>query len=276
MYDAEWRAIFIIIEALFFFVSFLASVVGAICGIGGGTIIKPALDMLEFARVSTISFLSGCTVLSMSCYSVVRNLVSGDNQLELKTSTPLAISAAMGGMVGNQLFTLVRGLFENQNTVGAVQAGCLAVITLATFVYTICKARIRTRHIDSVALCLVIGFFLGILSSFLGIGGGPINLVVLSYFFSMNTKAVAQNSLYVILFSQISSLGTTLVTHSIPEFEPLILILMVAGGIGGGIVGRIFYRRMDNKTVDKLFLALMVIIIAISIYNTWSFRKRQI
>ena len=32
---------------LFFCVSFFASIAGAICGIGGGVIIKPGLDMLE-------------------------------------------------------------------------------------------------------------------------------------------------------------------------------------------------------------------------------------
>ena len=58
------------------------------------------------------------------------------------------------------------------------------------------------------------------MSSFLGIGGGPINLVVLFYFFSMETKTAAQNSLYIILFSQITSLLTTLITHSVPEFTP--------------------------------------------------------
>lgn len=49
---------------LFFCVSFFASIAGAICGIGGGVIIKPVLDMLGLASVATISFLSGCTVLS--------------------------------------------------------------------------------------------------------------------------------------------------------------------------------------------------------------------
>ena len=55
-------------------ISFLASVIGAICGIGGGGIIKPTLDLFQLAGVSTISFLSGCTVLTMSCYSVVKGL----------------------------------------------------------------------------------------------------------------------------------------------------------------------------------------------------------
>ena len=32
---------------LFFLVSFLSCIVGAICGIGGGVVIKPVLDMLH-------------------------------------------------------------------------------------------------------------------------------------------------------------------------------------------------------------------------------------
>ena len=51
---------------IFLAVSFGASVVGAICGIGGGVLIKPLLDAFGVLSVASISFLSGCTVLSMS------------------------------------------------------------------------------------------------------------------------------------------------------------------------------------------------------------------
>lgn len=107
----------------------------------------------------------------------------------------------------------------------------------------------------------------------LGIGGGPINLVVLYYFFSMSTKTAAQNSLYIILVSQITSIATTLFTKTVPEFEWLWLVLMVAGGIGGGVVGRLINKRIDNKQVEKLFVVLMFVIIGISCYNTWAFMK---
>ena len=46
---------------------------------------------------------------------------------------------------------------------------------------------------------------------------------------------------------------------------------MVIGGIGGGIVGRQFNKRMDNRAVDKLFMVLMGIIICISIFNTFRY-----
>ena len=254
--------------AVFFLVSFLASIVGAICGIGGGVVIKPVLDMLGLETVSTISFLSGCTVLSMSCYSVTRALSKGDSGVDVKTGTPLAIGAALGGLAGKQLFDLVRSLFENQGRVGAVQAACLGVITLGTLAYTLNKARIPTHSVTVPAPCVAIGLCLGIMSSFLGIGGGPINLVVLYFFFSMDTKTAAANSLYIIFFGQLFSLFTALAARTVPPFRPSVLGLMVAGGIGGGIIGRMLNKKMDNRLVEWLFIALMAVIIAISLFNS--------
>ena len=256
---------------IFFLVSFLASIAGAICGIGGGVVIKPVLDMLGLETVTTISFLSGCTVLSMSCYSVVRSLAKGDSGVDVRTGTPLAVGAALGGLAGKQLFDLVKSLFDNQSMVGAVQAGCLGVITLGTLAYTLNKSRIPTHRVTAPGVCAAIGLGLGIMSSFLGIGGGPINLVVLYFFFSMDTKTAASNSLYIILFSQLASLLTTLLTHTVPPFRWSVLLVMVGGGVGGGVVGRALNKRMDNRLVERLFIALMGVIICISLFNTWRY-----
>ena len=253
-------------DILFFVVAFLSSIVGAICGIGGGVVIKPVLDMLQMGAPATINFLSGCTVLSMSLYSVSKALRSGDSKVEMSTGTPLALGAALGGVVGKEMFSAVKAFFAGSPMVGGVQAVALGIITLGTLLYTLNKSRIKTRTTSNKLVCLVIGLLLGIMSSFLGIGGGPINLVVLGYFFSMDTKTAAANSLYIILFSQLASLIATLIS-GVPEFRILALILMVAGGIGGGIVGRKLNKKMDNRAVDKLFIGLMVLIVGICAYN---------
>lgn len=256
---------------IFFIVSFGASVVGAICGIGGGVLIKPLLDTLGVLSVASISFLSGCTVLSMSCYSVVKAKMSGESAVDMRTGTPLAIGAAVGGVAGKMMFQYLSDLAANKNQAGAIQALCLLIITFGTMLYTLRKDRIRTHQIKSAAVCVAIGLVLGICSSFLGIGGGPINLVVLFFFFSMDTKTAAQNSLYIILFSQITSLVVTLVTHTVPEFGFGILVLMVGGGILGGVVGRIINRRIEAVTVNKLFIGLMGVIMLICVYNIYQF-----
>ena len=257
--------------AVFFLVAFLASVVGAICGIGGGVIIKPVLDLFHLETVAAIQFLSGCTVLSMSAYSVGRSLLAGEKQLEMRTGGPLIAGAVAGGLLGNQLFAQVKAAFAQPSAVSAVQAACLSLVTLGTLLYTIKKAKIKTKHVQSPLASAVIGLSLGLMSSFLGIGGGPINLVVLFYFFSMETKKAAANSLYIIFFSQLASFLLTLLTRSVPAFHLPALLCMIAGGIGGGVAGRALNKRMDDRAVDKLFMGLMAVIICISLYNLWQY-----
>ncbi len=176
----------------------------------------------------------------------------------------------MGGVLGKQLFNFIRDSATSRNMVGAVQSAVLALITVGTLVYTLNKSKIKTKHIKNTAGCFAIGMALGIISSFLGIGGGPINLVVLYFFFSMDTKTAAANSLYIILFSQLTSVVSTFVA-GLPRFETIPLLFMMAGGVSGGIAGRKLSARMDNKAVDRLFICLMVFIIIINIYNAWQY-----
>ena len=259
------------ISALVFGVCFFSCVVGAICGIGGGVIIKPAQDALGIMDVSTISFLSGCTVLSMTAYSVLRSKLSGSSRIDRRASIPLALGAALGGVLGKHLFQTVQAVSGDPDRVGAIQAACLLAVTAGTLLYTLYKSRIRTRQVDSCFVRVVIGLILGVMSSFLGIGGGPINLVVLFYFFSMDTKTAAENSLYIILFSQIASLAASILTRTVPPFSSGMLCLMALGGICGGICGRGLNKKLDDRAVDRLFVGLMVVMILINIYNIYKF-----
>lgn len=254
-----------------FLICFCASVAGAICGIGGGVIIKPVLDSFGIMSVSTISFLSGCTVLSMTAYSVIRSKISEVSRIDQKTGFPLAVGAAIGGVLGKNLYQIIKDMSSEPDRVGAIQATCLLVVTLGTLIYTLKKQSIKTKVIKNAVACVVIGLGLGMMSAFLGIGGGPINLVVLFYFFSMDTKTAAENSLYIILFSQIASLLASIYTRTVPEFSVITLVLMVCGGILGGMAGRKVNKKLDEQAVDKLFIGLMVLMILINIYNIYKF-----
>ena len=215
--------------------------------------------------------MSGCIVLSMTAYSVVKANLAHESVIEKGVSTWLGIGAALGGLLGKQLFDSVKALFDNADTVGAVQAAALFAITLGTAVYTIKRDKIKTHQLKNPVLCAAIGLALGLMSAFLGIGGGPINLVVLGFFFSMQTKTAAQNSLYIILISQITSLLFTIVTGKVPEFPAVLFAVMVCCGILGGVVGRKINRRIDNATVDKLFLGLLTVIMLICCYNFYQY-----
>lgn len=94
------------------------------------------------------------------------------------------------------------------------------------------------------------------------------NLVVLYYFFSMNSKEAAQNSLFIIFFSQLMSLSQTLLTGSVPLGLDLTnLAVMIVGGISGALLGGYFNKKMDEKKVDQLLMAVFTLIALINVYN---------
>lgn len=248
-----------------FVVCLCASTIGGICGIGGGVVIKPLLDATGVMSVSTVSFLSGLTVLAMSLISVYKNRKT--KELDAKRSIPLGLGAAVGGVLGKRLFEMIKLAVGADQLVGMIQATVLGLMVLGTLAYVRNKARIRTKDVRSTSGAAVIGLLLGMCSSFLGIGGGPMNLAVLYYFFSMGTKQAAVNSILIILMSQTMSLIVSLFSGSVPAFEMPVLVAMVCAGVIGGFASAKLHRKLSAETTDKLFSGLLVVIFLICCYN---------
>ncbi len=255
---------------LAFLICLIASAVGAVAGFGGGVIIKPLFDFLGLMPVATVSFLSGCTVLAMTVSSLIRTRKS-PVKVDVAIATPLAVGAALGGLAGKWLFELARGAFAEADTLGGIQSVCLVLLNLLVLVYVCKKEALPSAHLKNPVLVLVIGALLGTVSSFIGIGGGPINIAVLFLFFSMDAKTAAKNSIYIIMFSQAASVLSTLIGGTVPDFRPPDLVLMMAGGVGGALLGASASRRMNARHVEVLLKVLLVLITAISVFNSVKF-----
>ena len=102
----------------------IAQFSGGICGIGGGVVIKPLLDATGIMSVSTVSFLSGLTVLAMALISVYKNRKT--KELDAKRSIPLGVAAgAIGGFVSAKLHRKL-----SAGTTDKLFSGLLVVIFL--------------------------------------------------------------------------------------------------------------------------------------------------
>lgn len=253
-----------------FLISLAATTTGAISGIGGGIIIKPLYDAFSGMSLSTINFMSGCTVFAMSIVSLLKSRNTGV-KLDKIRSTILALGAAVGGIIGKQLFQYAKEIFKNDNLIGAVQAVILIAMTIYVFYFIKNKEKIKMKNIENKIISAVIGFLLGMISAFLGIGGGPINIAVLAYFFNMDSKTCSLNSIYIIFFSQTTSLLTTFISNSVPDYNPANLIFMIIGGIGGGFLGSTISKKLSNSGVDKIFSVVLVVILMICTYNFFKF-----
>lgn len=252
-------------------ITLFACVLGTICGMGGGIIIKPALDATGVMSVASVTFLSGCTVIAMCCWNIGRSFLKKEHRVELRTTGILTLAAAIGGLLGKQLYAIAAGLFADPDTAGGLQAALLLCATGATLAYTVCKDSIPTRQISSPMVSFAAGLLLGMLGAFLGIGGGPFNIAVLSLLFSMPTKEAARNSLYIVLFSQLAGTLKTAVYDGIPEVDGFFLAGMILLAILGSEIGRRINKKISDRQATYCLEGAMVIIMAISIFNILKF-----
>lgn len=250
---------------------FAASLLGPLCGIGGGVIIKPVVDALGVMDVATVSFLSSASVLTMALATLAQNAVARTSSVRMRPLVPVALGSALGGVVGKAAFGALADAFGAADTVGAVQALVLIVLSCIVLAYTLNRDRVASMRLDGWAAQALIGAVAGALWSFLGIGGGPFNLAILAFFFAMDSKPAAQASLFIIACSQVAGMVYSVCTGSVPAFDPLVLVGMCAMAVAGSVVGRRLAARMDTAAVDRLYVAALVLIIGVSLYNAVRF-----
>jgi uncharacterized membrane protein YfcA len=249
---------------LYFLVTLFATVIGAIAGIGGGIIIKPTLDAIGTYNLATISVLSSITVLCMAAVSTAKYMKSGikfDFQLVI-----LSFGAVLGGFMGKYFFDIFSRVLSDKPA-KAIQAALLILL----LVFSLFRKYYPQFNIKNKLIILLAGLVMGLISSFLGIGGGPINIVIICIAFSVDTKDAAVYSIFVILFSQFSNVINTSITPGLNTFDLGMLAFMLPAAVIGGFVGSYLNRRLSKKSVEHLFNGLMSSVILLNIYNIYIF-----
>ncbi|RST74349.1 sulfite exporter TauE/SafE family protein [Siminovitchia acidinfaciens] len=252
--------------AIYFLVGLLASIIGAVAGIGGGIIIKPALDLLSHYDPTTIGILSSSTVFMMAAVSLLGTVKSG-LRVEKRTSLILAAGSVIGGIVGQYTFDYLIKAVHQDAAITFSQSGMLAFLMLVIFFMVKNKEKMNTYRLHQIFLIILIGFGLGMIGAFLGIGGGPLNIAVLTLAFSMGTKEAAANSIFIIFFSQLSSLMLVWLTEGFAGYDLSSLVYMLAGGAIGGLIGSFLSNNMPSKWVDLLFQSIIIMIFFVNIFN---------
>lgn len=251
---------------IYFLIAIGATTVGSLTGMGGGVIIKPLMDVLHDFDVQTIGVISSLTVFAMSVVSIGKQMLAR-TRIPFGTAVPLALGSVAGGLAGEKLLQVIVNALLANAAVTVVQNIVLSLLILVVFLYMKNKSRLPSRHLEGIVPSLLVGVFLGICSSFLGIGGGPINVAIIIYLFSMDTKSATVCSLVTILFAQISKLSTVALTSGFGSFDLSIAPVMIVGAVAGGFIGASLNKKCSEATVEKAFNAVQLLVLAISIFN---------
>lgn len=247
----------------------VATTLGAFVGLGGGVIIKPILDFIGAEPRMQVDFLSCVAVFTMSIVSTAKSI---RNKVEFKKNIVvlIALGSIGGGFLGSFSMDMLESV-ANPNNVRCIQAFALAGLIAAVSIY-VGKIKFSFNIKNNLAICIV-GLALGFIASFLGIGGGPINVAVLTLLFSMNVKESAVYSVAIIFFSQLSKLVTMFATSGIDSYahQWKTLLFILPAAIIGGILGSKLNRKFDDGIIRKVFVSVMVLLILLNVFNGFNY-----
>lgn len=215
---------------LYFLVIIFANTIGSVSGMGGGVIIKPVLDFMALDSVAAISFYSTVAVFVMSIVSTYRQVKNGIS-IRFDLVSWISLGAVLGGIFGNILFEALLRVAD-EKLVQLLQI----ILTIITLLFAFFYSRYEWKNftLKGIPWYLLCGLILGFLASFLGIGGGPINVSVLMLMFAMPIKDATVYSICTIFFSQLSKLATLALSTGFARYDLTMLWFVVPAAILGG------------------------------------------
>lgn len=250
---------------IYFIVIILANTVGAISGMGGGVIIKPVMDTLHFHPLAAISFYSSVAVFTMSIVSTLRQMKNG-----LKLKIPVAIfvslGSVVGGIIGNTTFDELLKLLSDEKYVQTIQIILTLITLLFAFFYTK-FGESRSYNLSHPLWYVMVGLFLGFISTLLGIGGGPINVALLMLCFGIPIKEATVYSIITIFFSQAAKLVTIAQTTGFSGFDLAILFYVIPAAIIGGFVGALISGKVSADRVTQIYQIVILLVLLLNIWN---------
>lgn len=253
-------------QIIYFLVALFSTILGSSAGLGGGIIIKPVLDSLGDYALPTINLLSSSTIFIMSIVTVFYQLKKKD-KINPKNTIVVATGSVVGGIIGQKLMSFILSKDINIGLINNIQSIIIIILLISVFLYMRNKDNIKSYKINNILAIGLLGLFLGAISAFLGIGGGPINVAAFTILFSMTANEAARNSILVIFFSQGSKIISIEVTTGFSSYNLDMLPYMLVGGVLGGIIGYKINKAVSEKSIIKIFNSVTLSIILLNLYN---------
>ncbi|MGT2665995.1 sulfite exporter TauE/SafE family protein [Streptococcus rifensis] len=250
---------------LYTLIVLFATAIGATSGAGGGAIIKPLFDLIGIDNATVIGMYATIAVFAMCLSSIYKHAKNGVT-FDKKILYGLSIGSVIGGILGDMVFKRLTQAVPN-HTVTLVQSILLFIVLLSVLLFTQFRDRFRKYQLKYLPTIVVVGMLVGALSVFLGIGGGPLNIIVLVGMMSYTTKESAPYSIAMIFFAQIPKV-LKLITVSPPEnFRWALVPLIVIAAILGGHIGTVINHKSTDKQANRIYAVLMTGLLTVCLYN---------
>jgi uncharacterized protein len=257
-------------------------------GVGGGFLLTPFLIFSGIA--APIAVATGAN-------QIVATSVSGAlaqwrrNNIDFRMGAVLIAGGVVGALIGVLLLKVLREAGQAGVVISLTYVallGTIGTLMLAESIRAIRRARAgrpasgrkpgqhnwvhglplkmrfpRSRLYISAIPPLVIGWVVGLLTAFLGVGGGFIMVPAMIYLLRMPTNIVIGTSTFQIIF--VTALVTILHASFNHSLDVVLALMLAVGGVMGGQFGVKAGQKLRGEQLRAL-LALLVLGVAIRLF----------
>jgi uncharacterized membrane protein YfcA len=242
---------------------FLIGVAAALTGVGGGIFIVPLLNLVYGFAMTVATGTSLATILITSIASTV-NYVK-QKRVYFKIGLILALATAPGAYAGSELVTLslVRAwlgpIFGVFLLIVAMQMITKAVSIKSEERCTEKNPGFETTLFGNrkkllIGFCL--GFFGGVASGLLGVGGGSILVPIMCYALDFPIHFSIPTSMFIMIFTSISG-----VTSHVQQgyVNPIYAIYLGLGSVVGAQVGAYASKKLSGRNLLLVFAVMLIV-----------------
>lgn len=251
-------------------------------GIGGGFLMTPLLIFLGIPPAVAV----GTQATQIVASSVTGALAHfARKSIDFKMGTVLLMGGVFGSFTGIYIFKLLTAIGQIDLAISVVYVGFLSVIGAMMMVESVKAIRAarggavavrrgghhswihglpfkvrfrRSKLYISVIPPILVGFFVGVLSAIMGVGGGFILIPAMIYLLRMPTNVVIGTSFFQIVFVA----AVTGILHSVENQAVDIVLgfLLVIGGVIGAQYGVRMAEKMPAEQLRALLAAILLFI----------------
>lgn len=255
-------------------------------GVGGGFLMTPLLIFAGIPPAVAVATEAN-QVVAASVSGVLAHWRRGN--VDFKMGGVLLVGGLAGSMFGVWLYSVLRSLGQLDLAIAlcyVIFLGIIGFLMLIESGRTILRKRLpgasarklhqhtwlhglpfkmrfrKSKLYISALLPLTIGFFVGILSAIMGVGGGFIMVPAMIYLLGMPTITVIGTSLFQIIF--VTANVTFLQAVHNQTVDAVLALILLSGSVIGAQFGSRFAGRLPGEQLRGL-LGLLVLAVGIKI-----------
>ena len=264
----------------------IVGILSGMFGVGGGFLMTPLLFFIGIPPAVAVASEAN-QILGASFSGAIAHFRR--KNVDIKMGFLLILGGIIGSIFGVELFRIFKNLGQLELIIKVCYVLFLGIIGIIMFFESLralnyksknikvrktrhhswvqglpLKMRFRTSNLYISSIPAVfIGFFVGILASIMGIGGGFIIVPAMIYILGMPTKVVVGTSLFQIIFVT----GVTTYLHAVKNFSVDIILSFLL--LVGGVIRAQFGRRIGLKLkAEQLRILLAILVLAMCLKIT--------